>query len=126
MSTFDHVGAAFLAAEKGAAACYHSILATGVQIAQWEASHPTAGPLINEGLAYAVDALVRFGVPSSSVTLTPADISAALRSLAALDATVPSASTVTTTVTSQTPISAVSAEVADQAAHVIPTVEPLR
>lgn len=119
----ETVYAAFLAAEKGAASVYHAILATGVQIAQWEASHPTAGPLINEGLAYSVDALIRFGVPSTTVKLTPADIATALRSLAALDSTVPSVSTVTTTVTSQTPISAVSAEVADEAAKVIPTVE---
>ncbi len=123
MDTSDTVRAAFLAAEKGAALCYHQILATGVQIAQWEDAHPTVGPLINEGVAYAADALLRFGVPAGSVRVTPADVGVALKALAALDSTVPSVSTVTTTVTSQTPISAVSAEVADTAAKIIPTVE---
>lgn len=117
----ETVYAAFLAAEKGAASVYHAILATGVQITNWEESHPAVGPLINEGLAYAVDALIRFSVPSTTVKLTPADVATALRALAALDSTVPSVSTVTTTVTSQTPISASSAEVADTAAHATPS-----
>lgn len=90
---------AFLAIEHGAALIYHKVLATGVAVTAWEIDHPELAPLINAGLDYAEDLVFRLtGLPREASALARTDIMAALKVLAAKDATVPSvALTVTTT-----------------------------
>jgi hypothetical protein len=110
----SYVSDAFLAAERGAASVYHAILATGAHISTWEATDPMVGVLIHAGLSYAQAALVRYGVPAATVSLASEDITAALRGLAALDATLPSVTLVKTEVISQTPIAKAAPDAADE------------
>lgn len=90
-----HAGLA--AVERGAALVYHEILATGAQVTAWEAANPALEPLMKQGLDYALSLLTRLGIPADAATLVTEDIIAALKALAATDATVPSVATTTTT-----------------------------
>jgi hypothetical protein len=100
------VHSSFSAIEHGAALVYHKVLATGVQVTEWEIDHPTIAPLVQSGLDYALGVLMRFGVPVGTIAVVSEDILAALKALAAADATVPSVSTVTTTIVSEANIGA--------------------
>jgi len=84
------VHSAFAAVANGAALVYHQALATGAPVASWEVGHPVIGDLVQQGLGYATDALSRFGVPVGSIAVIGEDVLAALKALAAADATVPS------------------------------------
>ena len=89
MSFWDDASAAFAAAGRGAATVYHDVLATGAHITAWE-HDPAVAPLLHIGVQYAAGALARFGVPVDAIEILAPDILAALKALAALDATVPS------------------------------------
>lgn len=90
MSFWDNVDAGFHAASRGAATVYHDVLATGAHITAWE-HDPAVAPLLHVGVRYAMDALTRFGVPGGLIAVAVPDVLAALKSLAAADATVFSA-----------------------------------
>lgn len=100
------VHSAFAAAQRGAALVYHQILATGVEVKAWEADNPQIAALVEQGVTYATGALTRFGLPVGAISVVGEDILAALKALAAGDATVPSVGTVTTTVVSETAVAA--------------------
>jgi hypothetical protein len=77
------------AAEKGAAGVYHAVLATGAEIATLE-HNPLVAPFLQVGMAAANGMLTRAGV--TNIQIIEADISAALKAIAAADPTVPSLS----------------------------------
>jgi len=125
---FSSISDTFKVIEAGAASVYHRILATGTTIHDWEASNPAIAGLVQEGLTYATGVLTRFGVPVGMIELVGEDIVAALKGLAAGDATVPSvpiAATTTTTVTSATPVAQIVTVAGDVAAVLIPGAAPL-
>ena len=101
MSLNFNVSAAFHAVERGAASVYHSVLATGRQVIEWE-NDPAVAPFVAIGLDYANSALARFGVPAGAVSIVSQDVLAALKALAAFDSTVPSVATTQTTTTATT------------------------
>lgn len=84
MSFFDFIAAA----EKGAAAIYHKVLATGAEILSWE-SNPAVTPLVQMGVGVANGMLDRAGA-GSAARVVEEDIHAALKQIAAQDPTVPS------------------------------------
>lgn len=78
-----------LAAEKGAGAIYHQVLATGAEIHTWTES-PAVAPLVAAGVELANGLLERVGISHSTLAIIEADIHTALKVIAAADPTVPS------------------------------------
>ena len=111
MTIESTVHASFAAIEKGAALVYHKILATGVEITAWEASDPVVGAMVQNGIDYATAALTRFGMPVATIEIVADDLLAALKSLAALDATVPSVTFTATVVPLAVPVEPITAAI---------------
>jgi hypothetical protein len=84
-SWFAHLEAAI---QHGASMVYHDAVSLVATAAQWKTAHPAIGEVITEGLGYARDFALRMGVPADAITIIEQDIEAALKRLAALDATV--------------------------------------
>lgn len=124
MSIETVVHGAFAAIERGAALVYHDVLAAEAQVTAWETSDPVVGALVENGVAYAKSALMRFGVPVEAISIVGDDIMAALKALAAQDATVPSAPVAAVTVLSEQAISDHPTAGADVAAFLAPPVPP--
>ena len=101
MSSFSDT---FFAVERAAASVYHNVLATGVAVIDWEEDHPDIAPFVRAGLRYAVAAVARTGVPVEAIMILAPDVIAALKCLAAHDATVPSVPVTTVTTSSLTAI----------------------
>jgi len=86
----SYVREAVAAVEKGAAYIYHDLLAAESTIQTWEAANPTVAPFLKTGVIYAEGMLTRFGLPVGAVSIVGEDIVAALKQMAATDASVPS------------------------------------
>jgi Trk K+ transport system NAD-binding subunit len=80
----------FAAAQHGAALVYHEVVAIEADATKWSAAHPAVGPLIAAGSNYAMQALSAAGVPTAPIVAAGTAVLAALKALAAADATVPS------------------------------------
>lgn len=102
MDVQSKIHAAFAAAEKGAALIYHDVVAAGHAITDWGTGNPAMVALVEVGLNYATGALTRFGLPGGVVLIVAEDIIAALKHLAALDSSMPSAPMTSTIITSTT------------------------
>ena len=88
---FEHQ---WTALRHGAASVYHEAVALESDVTKWTVDNPQIGALVDEGLALADDYLTRYagalGLPLPAISLVGHDMVAALKAIAAADATVPS------------------------------------
>lgn len=72
----------------GAALVYHKLLQVEQDVTKWEKDNPAVAPLINAGVAHAETLLEQHGLPVTQLARSGDGLVAALRVMAANDATV--------------------------------------
>jgi hypothetical protein len=82
------VAATVHAARTAAATVYHDIAAVEQTVTQWHADNPALAALVDQAVAVAQSSLTNLGVPVGAIKVVWSDIEAALKLMAAGDASV--------------------------------------
>jgi hypothetical protein len=89
------VAATVHAARTAAATVYHDITTVEQNVTQWHADNPALAALVDQAVAVAQSSLTNLGVPVDAIKVVWSDIEAALKLMAAGDASVVGATSLT-------------------------------